>query len=757
MTLNPPTDACIARSDSKLTPYAKTTTKDSDIERIQWLHIDLDPKRPTGVQATQSEVDYSQKKALEIRTYLDSHGITDPVFSFSGNGYNLDYRVDLENTKENVTVLRATLKHLSDKFTDNDVDIDLTTYNPARIVKLFGCLSCKGENIPERSYRYSKIISVPESITVNDISFIKSLIAVKTASAISKVSNTDIYTVEDWLNSYNLNFTKKIEGDGRELFVFDVCPWNGEHKNGSAFVTRFPDGGLMAKCHHNSCQGNDLDSLFKLYPPHSPLVPQKQQKAEKSAADTLLDLATRNMEFFRDTEHHAYVSYNDDGKKCTVNAESDSVCLFLRSLYYNSCRKAIGKDILRQVAETLDMFGKTSHDIRLIHKRVAFENGSLFYDLCDPHFQTVRISSTSCAISGENIPVCFIKDANLKAQILPDLSADPCDLLDYITQHFRVKNEQESVLLAVYIVSCFLEQIGHPILIIHGEKGSAKSTSMRIIQQIVSPSVSDLLAIPKTKEDLAVVLSQSYFVAFDNLRMLDHDKSDLLCMATTGGKYMKRKLYTDGEGVTLSLKNCVACNGINVIADQPDLLDRALLIELERIPENERQTDAYVWSEFQKDLPQILGCCFNALSKALGFIDQLKFDSLPRMADFMRWGCAIAMGMGLDYKIFRDAYFDNIRKAQREPLNGNGLAECLMAFLKRQNGFHWKGTWAELYEHIKAMAYELSINPKDGSLPKAPAVLSRKMKEIRSNLEAEGIFYETGYDHDSKIVTLRKL
>lgn len=173
VTLNPPMDACIARSDSKLTPYAKTTTKDSDIERIQWMHVDLDPKRPAGVQATQAEVDHAEKKALEIRAYLDSHGITDPVFSFSGNGFNLDYRIDVENSKENVSVLKSTLKHLADTFTDDNVDVDLTTYNPARIVKLFGCLSCKGENTPERPYRYSRIISAPKTITVNDISRIK--------------------------------------------------------------------------------------------------------------------------------------------------------------------------------------------------------------------------------------------------------------------------------------------------------------------------------------------------------------------------------------------------------------------------------------------------------------------------------------------------------------------------------------------------------------------------------------------------------
>ena len=44
----------------------------------------------------------------------------------------------------------------------------------------------------------------------------------------------------------------------------------------------------------------------------------------------------------------------------------------------------------------------------------------------------------------------------------------------------------------------------YPILVIHGEQGSAKSTLARIIRQLIDPQTAPLLAEPRSTRDLMV-------------------------------------------------------------------------------------------------------------------------------------------------------------------------------------------------------------------------------------------------------------
>jgi hypothetical protein len=41
--------------------------------------------------------------------------------------------------------------------------------------------------------------------------------------------------------------------DGTVLYELQTCPFNADHKKGSAFITQAPDGKVGFKCHHNSC------------------------------------------------------------------------------------------------------------------------------------------------------------------------------------------------------------------------------------------------------------------------------------------------------------------------------------------------------------------------------------------------------------------------------------------------------------------------------------------------------------------------
>ena len=73
---------------------------------LNWLFIDFDPERRTGVSSNDAELALAEEKAHEVSDYLTSMEFFAPIVAMSGNGYHLMYRLDnLENNEENVKLL----------------------------------------------------------------------------------------------------------------------------------------------------------------------------------------------------------------------------------------------------------------------------------------------------------------------------------------------------------------------------------------------------------------------------------------------------------------------------------------------------------------------------------------------------------------------------------------------------------------------------------------------------------------------------
>jgi len=108
ITLNSCNPALIARANNRLKPGIGRTT-DSEIERLQNLLIDVDPKRPAGVSTTEKEKDAAISIIRIIWHDLKNLDWPEPLAGESGNGAHLIYKIDLPNTAENVELLKNVL------------------------------------------------------------------------------------------------------------------------------------------------------------------------------------------------------------------------------------------------------------------------------------------------------------------------------------------------------------------------------------------------------------------------------------------------------------------------------------------------------------------------------------------------------------------------------------------------------------------------------------------------------------------------
>ncbi|MDO8660052.1 MAG: hypothetical protein Q7K54_05670 [Candidatus Parcubacteria bacterium] len=460
---------------------------------------------------------------------------------------------------------------------------------------------------------------------------------------------------------------------------------------------------------------------------------EKEDKRERtSQSDQLVKLIenTEGIELFHDDLNEPHIRININGHCENWRCRSKQFKRYLSSLYWNSYKKAPNTDAINTALGVIEAKACFDGNKFELFNRVAWLNDSLWYDLTNNNWQAVKINSEKWEIVHEP-PILFKHYNHQKLQITPEKNGS----IDEIFKFINIQNENHRILLRVYIVSSFIPDFPHPILCLYGSQGSAKSTLSRLLKMLIDPSAFGVTDFPKDGMELAQKLHNQWFSFFDNVSYLSGNTSDILCRAVTGAGVSKRELYTDGDDIIYHIKRPIGLNGINLIINKPDLLERSLLIELQEIPDDQRKAEKEIMEEFEKCLPKILGSIFDILSKALKIRPAIKLKSMPRMADFALWGCAITEALGYDQNRFSEAYNENINKQNDEALYENPVAMALTNFMEDKE--IWTGTSTKLLSEIKLIAQNLKIEEK--TLPKAPNALSRILNQIKPNLKKIGI------------------
>lgn len=462
-------------------------------------------------------------------------------------------------------------------------------------------------------------------------------------------------------------------------------------------------------------------------------IHRKQAPSRVSQADRLVKLVEENhVELFHTPTGVAYARMAIEGHFEIHRCRSQGFKQWLSRQLYLSEGKTPNSDALNSTIITIEgkaVFDGKTHEL---HNRVAFHESAIFYDLADEKWRAIRITPEGWQII-DNPPILFCRYQHQKPQVEPQHGGDPWRFLDFV----NLRDSSQQLLFMVYVAASFIPDIPHPIIHPHGEQGSAKSTQLRLVGSLVDPSSEELLMFPRGDNDLAQKLYHHWVCYFDNLTSLPDWISDMLSRAVTGVGFSKRELYTDEGDVIFQLKRVIGLNGINVVATKPDLLDRCILLELKRIPDNEFRKEKEFLAEFEQVKPRILGGFFDILSKAMDIYPALQVKALPRMADFAHWGGAIAQALDYPVDDFVDAYRANIQSQNMEVLSSNPIAAVLLAFMENRDSY--EGTPAELLDELAQEAEQMKIKTNIKSWPAAPQVLTRRLNELKSNLRQGGI------------------
>jgi hypothetical protein len=317
----------------------------------------------------------------------------------------------------------------------------------------------------------------------------------------------------------------------------------------------------------------------------------------------------------------------------------------------------------------------------------------------------------------------------MTAQVEPQSGGDIDELFDFI----NIKEPHGRELIKYFLPVAMLPDIPRPCLAMHGDQGSGKTSTARRLRALIDPSA---MAMLRCKDDAETVqgLAHHYCPVIDNLSNLPEWLSDTLSRAVTGEGFTKRALYTNSDDILFSYKRVFILTGIGLVITKPDLLDRSIIIPLERIPDGLRRDEQALNERFEAARPRIFGAMLNMLVGAIREYQNVRAGDLPRMADFAKWAMAVALGQGRDPAQFACSFAANVARQNEEALSASVVATVLLEFLGDGGG--WSGQPHELYASLKQRADEMKIPPK--SFPGSAAAMGRRLREIRPNLTILG-------------------
>lgn len=260
LTVNPVDPALLGRGNNRIVARVRSTTADSQVTRRRWLPIDIDPRRPSDVSASEAEREAALAVTRDVWRYLAERGWPEPVTAMSGNGYWLLYPVDLPNDPDAKRLVEGVLAHLAARFDTERVAIDTSVSNASRIVALIGTLKVKGDPTPDRPHRRSALLRVPGDLVPVPSELLAALVppTAPTADRGSILVTGDRMPagwVAALLDAAGIAYRARSRGQ-TTWYRLEACPFHpDDDRGGDCGVGEDADGKALGKCLHNRGAG----------------------------------------------------------------------------------------------------------------------------------------------------------------------------------------------------------------------------------------------------------------------------------------------------------------------------------------------------------------------------------------------------------------------------------------------------------------------------------------------------------------------
>lgn len=469
-----------------------------------------------------------------------------------------------------------------------------------------------------------------------------------------------------------------------------------------------------------------LDKQTK--PPKKPRYAQQPKPEDgegnrKGKADLFIELVKDWAELFTDESGEAYASFKVEPVDTTTGevlpAHTETWHLSSSKFqakagkeFYKRFGTVVGDAAMREALGVL----AAEADDRIKHKvflRYALlktpeeKIGRVYVDLVNDAWEVVEIDAHGWRVlSAEQCPVKFRRVKHAKPLPTPELGGN----IDHLWQHVNITRPNDRLLCLAWILAAMRIGTPYPVLEIIAGQGSAKSTTQERLKVLIDPNQSNLRKEPDSIRDLSISAGSNHVISLNNLSHLSTAQQDFMCSMSTGGGDAARKLYTTDDEAVWDIQRPVVMNGINQLVLRPDLSDRTVCLELQKI---DTYTDEeHLKTQWARDYPKLTGALYTLLSKVLVELPDVIIAKPPRMADFARLGTAMVKALGLDVD-FVAAFNSNRDKVVLRSVDSSPVAYALLERIRVYGVF--EGTLGELMRLLddhKPAHYDSTAWPK---------------------------------------------
>src|SRR5262249_38959765 len=132
--------------------------------------------------------------------------------------------------------------------------------------------------------------------------------------------------------------------------------------------------------------------------------------------------------------------------------------------------------------------------------------------------------------------------------MLPLPTPEPGGEIDLLRDFLNL-DDKAWWMVIFWLVATLRPRGPYPVLALFAEQGAGKSTTGRLLRELVDPNAAPLRAEPKDGRDLMIAANNSWLLAYDNLSHVSPWLSDAMCRLSTGGGFATRELYTDQDEI----------------------------------------------------------------------------------------------------------------------------------------------------------------------------------------------------------------
>jgi hypothetical protein len=434
-------------------------------------------------------------------------------------------------------------------------------------------------------------------------------------------------------------------------------------------------------------------------------------------------------ELFRNGEGDAFVDLDVDGHRETHSVSSKAFRHLLTLKGFDHTGKVPAAAELKRQTELLQAKAVQQGSLECeVYVRAAFANDCIYIDLADNSWSVVEIKADGWRII-QSPPVRFIRVPGMLSLPMPQSGGS----IETLRTLVNVRDENDFVLVISWLLNALRDNRQHPLLVLSGPEGTAKSMLLAVLRALIDPRCTPLGGLPRTERELAILASQGYLLAFDNVSALSILMSNALCRLSTGGGARP-----------------IILNGIDDVVTRPDLADRCLFVTCDSIPDERRRSEGQLWAEFENAHAQIFGLLLDALSHGLRMLPGTQLDRLPRMADFALWATACE-GAFRPQGTFSAAYRSSAAEAVEKLIVADPVASAVRQLATNRQT--WKGTASELDNYLRALTGNLDFTE---AWPSDSARLAVRLRQLAPSLNKVGIevdFTKSGHNR-TRLITI---